>query len=285
MKIISAKEKLLDDERRACYHNKVDYDEGCLSEKFYRSVFSPDCYTEEQKKAYWRRMGSMAGLCALTLGGVLLTALTSGAAAPVLGVCGVLLGRALTETRMAYERLDDSVGNKTREFHKTSEEGTAEEPQKATFRYKSEGKWMSKMIVSYLLNGCQIKGEVNGSERIVKIPLDARQVKVRFKVHRPIWRDIMEYDRFKKKWCKPCKPHVFCYETPPLERTFTISGNFWREAVTRVSNEYDKETCEMVGYIQQTNVKSSGKYLTLMSGLMLRGCSQIGKSSPGFSRF
>ena len=185
MKIISAKEKLLDDERRACYHNKVDYDEGCLSEKFYRSVFWPDCYTEEQKKAYWRRMGSMAGLCALTLSGVLLTALTSGAAAPVLGVCGVLLGRALTETRIAYERLDDSVGNKTREFHKTSEEGTAEEPQKATFRYKSEGKWMSKMIVSYLLNGCQIKGEVNGSERIVKIPLDARQVKVRFKVHRP----------------------------------------------------------------------------------------------------
>ena len=148
------------------------------------------------------------------------------------------------------ERLDDSVENEA------SEEETAEEPQKATFRYRSEGAWISKMIVTYLLNDKKIKQEVSGSGRI-------RQVKVRFQVRRPFWGDIMKYDRFKKKWCEPYEPHVFCYEKPPLERTFTISGNLWWEAVMRVSDEYHGETNE----ISLANVESSGKYFTFVSDL------------------
>ena len=181
------------------------------------------------------------------------------AADTVVGVDGTL------RSTVAEERSDDFAENETSDFQgkgREGDEGTAEEQPKATFRYRSEGAWISKMIVTYLLNGEQIKEEVSGSGRIVEIPLDARQVKVRFQVRRPAWGDIMKYDRFKKQWCKPYKPHVFCYETPPRERTFTISGNLWWEAVMRVSNEYDKETCEMVGYIQQTDVKSSSKYLT-----------------------
>ena len=124
------------------------------------------------------------------------------------------------------------------------------------------------MIVTYLLNGEQIEEEVSGNGRIVvEIPLDARQVKVRFQVRRPAWGDIMKYDRFKKMWCKPSEPHVFCYEKPPLARTFTISGNLWWEAVMRVSDEYHEETLEMVGDISLVNANSAGKYLTFMSDL------------------
>ena len=106
------------------------------------------------------------------------------------------------------------------------------------------------MLVNYLLNGEQIEKEKSGSGRIIKVPLTATDVEVKFQVRRPRWGDIMKYDRFGKDWHKPYKPQVFRYEKPPLERTFTISGNLWREAVMRVSDEYDEETREMDGYIQ-----------------------------------
>ena len=128
--------------------------------------------------------------------------------------------------------------------HVTRGEGEAQESQKATFRYISSGAWFSKMSVTFLFHDEEIKREVSGSEEIVKVPADARQVKVRFQVWRPVWGDIMKYDRFEKKWCKPYEPHVFCYEKPPLERTFTISGNLWWEAVMRVTDENGKETGE-----------------------------------------
>ena len=436
--IIVAKEILLDDERRACYLNEADYDKGWLSPQRYEAIFWPDCYTEEQNKHFWLRIGLMAASLGLAGGGVILTSLTAGAAAPETVVCGAIFGgglagagmelgmhtisknsivnkcdakswaskagigfmggavtggaavgitagvvgigsaalessavtfgqyagigaasvavggvasslasdearkfvdgeevtwkeflghatigagigatagalgglattgivnrqttagsaalegevveqaailtgarrfgypvaqaitRKLTESGteavmgtaagFIEERLDASVENEA------SEEGTAEEPQKATFRYRSEGAWFSKMIVTYLLNDRNIKEEVSGSGRIVKIPSDARQVKVRFQVRRPFWGDIMKYDRFKKKWCEPYEPHVFYYEKPPLERTFTISGNLWWEAVMRVSDEYHEETNE----ISLANVKSSGKYFTFVSDL------------------
>lgn len=133
--------------------------------------------------------------------------------------------------------------------------GAAEKPQKGTFTYKSDGAWISKMIITYSFYGEEIKKEVIDSGTIVKIPADAREIEVRFQVRRPCWGDIMKYDRFKKKWCEPYEPHVFRYETPPLRRTFTISGNLWWEAVMRVSDEYHEETGEMVGYIQQISVK------------------------------
>ena len=454
VQIIVAKETLLDDERRARYNNEADYNKGWFSLKRYKAIFWPDCYTEEQNKAYWHRIGLMAASLGLAVGGVVLTALTAGAAAPATVVCGAVIGggfsgagmlsglhtatkdsvvnecnakswllkagigfvggavtggaaagitagvmgigsaalestvtigryvgtgiasgtvgcvvsslcvtaakkfvdeqevtlkeclanavpgdsiggvtgalggfaiegivnpqtnagsvalegevfrqsAALGARRSGYplaqsitrmstesgteammgtaaefteERLDDSVEDETSEFHETSEEGTAEEPQKATFRYRSEGAWISKMIVTYLLNGEQIKEEVSGSGKIVEIPLDARQVKVRFQVRRPAWGDIMKYDRFKKQWCKSYEPHVFCYEKPPLERTFTISGNLGWEAVMRVSDEYHEETREIVGDISLANVKSAGKYLTFMSDLFFPYVSKV----------
>ena len=259
--IFVAKEILLDDERRDRYHNKADYDEGWLSPRFYKSIFWPDCYTEKQNKAYWRRIEMMALSFGLITCRNSLASLTAVAVPPYLLMCGVVvLGGVLTEfAAMAKENADNPFGNETTEFHETSEEGTALEPQKATFRYGSEGKWMSKMIVTYLLNGNQIKKEVSGSGGTVKIPLDARQVEVRFQVCCSAWQDVMKYDRFNKKWYKPHEPHVFCYETPPLERTFTIGCVQVWAAVMRVSDEHHEETGEMVGYLSLANVKRAGK--------------------------
>ena len=441
MQIILARETLLDDERRACYHNETDYDEGWFSLERYKAIFWPDCYTEEQNEAYWRRMGFMAPSFGLAVGGVVLTALTAGTAVPAVVVCGAIFGGGLTGAgilsvmhtiskrsvanecdvkslllkadigfvcgavtggaaagiaaevvgigsaalesgavtfgqyaltgagcgtvgavasslvldaarkfvygeevtfkeclgsaavgavvggitgalrglapsgvvnrqtsagsialegevveqtlilteagRFGYplarstirqltelgtkavmrtaavftkERLDDLMENVT----SATKEETAKEPPEATFRYKSEGAWFTKMIVTFFFDGEEIEREVSDSGGIVKIPSDARQVKVRFQVRRPAWADIMKYDRFKKKWCKPYEPHVFCYEKPPLERTFTISGNLWWEAVMRVSDEYHEETGEMGGNISLVNVKIAGKYLTFI---------------------
>ena len=334
MQIILVRETLLDDERRACYHNEADYDEGWLSLKRYKAIFWPDCYTEEQNKAYWHRIGMMAASLGLAIGGVILTALTDGTEAPAAVVCGAIFGAgftgvgmlsgkhtltkdsmvtkswllkagiglvggavvcgaagitdgvdgigsaalessAVTAAEFTEGRLDDSVEDETSEFHETNEEGTDQEQPNATFRYKSEGAWISKMIVTYSLHGKENKEEVSGNGRKVKIPSDAKQIEVRFQVYRPVWGDVMKYDRFKKTWCKPYEPHVFRYERPPLERTFTISGNLGWEAVTRVSDEYHEETGEMVGDISLVNVKSAGKYLTFMSDLFFPYVSKV----------
>ena len=129
--------------------------------------------------------------------------------------------------------------------NETSEEEPAKDLQDGTIGYKSEGYWYSKMVVTYSLHGKENKKEMSGNGRKVKIPSAAKQVEVRFQVRRPFWGDIMKYDRFNETWCKPYEPHVFRYERPPLERTFTISGNLRQEAVMRVSNEYHEETFEM----------------------------------------
>ena len=274
--IIVAKETLLDDERRACYHNEADYDKGWFSLERYKAIFWPDCYTEEQNRAYWCRIAFMAAWFGIAVGGAVVTALTGGTTASAVLMCGLLFAEVLSG--ITEERSDDFLEYKTIDFHgkgREGDEGIAEEPQKATFSYESKGAWISKMIVTYLLNGKQIKKEVSGSGRIVEIPLAARQVKVRFQVRRPAWGDIMKYDRFKKQWCKPYKPHVFCYEKPPLARTFTISGNLWWEAVMRVSDEYHEETREMVGDISLANVNSAGKYLNFMSDLFFPYVSMV----------
>ena len=119
------------------------------------------------------------------------------------------------------------------------------------------------MLVNYLLNGEPIEKEKSGSGRIIKVPLTATDVEVKFQVCCPRWVDIMKYDRFEEKWCKPYEPHVFRYEKPPLQRTFTISGNLGWEAVMRVSDEYHDEIGELDCYIQ-----SAGKCKAFMSGLI-----------------
>ena len=112
-------------------------------------------------------------------------------------------------------------------------------------KYISKGAWFSKMVVSYFLNKKKIVKEVRGSGSSVDIPSVARNIEVQFQVKRPLWGDICKYDRFLGRWCKPDQPHVFCYDSPPIHRTFTISGGLWYEAVMRVSNEYHEETKEM----------------------------------------
>ena len=120
-----------------------------------------------------------------------------------------------------------------------------EEEANGKVKYISEGAWFSKMVVSYVLNKKKIIKEVLGSGSSVDIPSVARDTEVKFQVQRPFWGDICKYDRFGGFWCKPYQPHVFCYDSPPIHRTFIISGGLWYEAVMRVTDEYHEETKEM----------------------------------------
>ena len=119
-----------------------------------------------------------------------------------------------------------------------------EEEANGKVKYISKGAWFSKMVVSYVLNKKKIVKEVRGSGSSVDIPSVATNIEVKFQVRRPFWGDIYKYDRFGGFWCKPYQPHVFCYDSPPIHRTFTISGGLCYEAVMRVSNEYHEETFE-----------------------------------------
>ena len=132
----------------------------------------------------------------------------------------------------------------TQEWRDVVKKAISEELFDGKVRYISKGYWLSKMIVSFFVNGKEITKEVRGSGKYVDIPFNARQMKVRFKVLRPPWRDILKYDRFQKCWCEPYEPHVFQYETPPI-RTFTIWGIMRWEAVMIVTDEHHNETNEL----------------------------------------
>lgn len=142
-----------------------------------------------------------------------------------------------------YQRLDNEETTCQSVSIDLSDYG--EEEANGKVKYISKGAWFSKMVVSYFSNGEKVVEEVRGSGSSVDIPSVARDIKVKFQVQRPLWGDICKYDRFGGFWCKPDQPHVFCYHSPPLHRTFTISGGLWYEAVMRVSNEYHEETKEM----------------------------------------
>ena len=86
---------LMDDAKRASYHNKVHYDKGWLFPKF-KAVFWSDCYTKEQKKAYWCRNGMFILSAVLAIGGVAVSVGTAGAAAPLVVGFGAALGGGFT---------------------------------------------------------------------------------------------------------------------------------------------------------------------------------------------
>lgn len=132
----------------------------------------------------------------------------------------------------------------TQEWRDAVTKAISEEMLDGRVRYISQGFWFSKMIVSFFVNGEEITKEVTGSGKYINIPSKARKIKVRFKVLRLPWRDILKYDRFQKCWCKPYEPHVFQYETPPI-RTFTIWGIMRWEAVMKVTDEHHSETNEL----------------------------------------
>ena len=119
------------------------------------------------------------------------------------------------------------------------------EEARSQVKYVSEGAWFSKMVVSYFLNGEKVVEEVHGSGSSVDIPFVARNIEVKFQVRRPFWGDICKYDRSGGFWCKPYQPHVFRYDSPPIHRTFTISGGLWYEAVMSVTDEYHEEVKDM----------------------------------------
>ena len=95
--ILFAYETLQNEEKRARYNNLADYDSdwGWLSLQRYKAIFKPDCVTEEQKKAYRKRMFLFALSALLSVGGIALTVSTAGLAAPALVATGAVFGGGL----------------------------------------------------------------------------------------------------------------------------------------------------------------------------------------------
>ena len=90
--IIIAYEILKDEEKRARYHNEADYDNGLFSRGRWRAVFCPECVTEEQEKAYKRRMIMFALSLGIMIGGIAATVGTAGLAAPAVVATGAVFG-------------------------------------------------------------------------------------------------------------------------------------------------------------------------------------------------
>ena len=124
------------------------------------------------------------------------------------------------------------------------EEHESDQLEDMEIKYISEGAWTSRMIVSFFLDGKETTKPVSGSGKFVTIPSRAKDIEVKFQVRRPFWGDVMKYNRFREAWFRPYEPHVFRYDKP-TNRTFTISGNLWWEAVMGVTNEYHDETKEL----------------------------------------
>ena len=124
------------------------------------------------------------------------------------------------------------------------EEHESDQLEDMEIKYISEGAWTSRMIVSFFLDGKETTKIVSGSGKFVTIPSRAKDIEVKFQVRRPFWGDVMKYNRFREAWFRPYEPHVFRYDKP-TNRTFTISGNLWWEAVMGVTNEYHDETKEL----------------------------------------
>ena len=117
-----------------------------------------------------------------------------------------------------------------------NESDVLDAPEDSKLRYISEGKWISKMVVSYFLDGKKSTQEGSETDKFVPVPSAAREVEVRFQVRRPFWGDILKYDPLKKCW----QPHVFRYHRPPTLRTFAISGRLWYETAMEVGDETEE---------------------------------------------
>ncbi|XP_028416311.1 uncharacterized protein LOC114540234 [Dendronephthya gigantea] len=89
-KIINAYDILKDPEARAAYNNVADYDKGWCSQARWGEVFKPECYSDEQKKQYRKRMGLLILSSVLVTAGIGLTFVTAGMSGPV--VLGIIAG-------------------------------------------------------------------------------------------------------------------------------------------------------------------------------------------------
>lgn len=89
--VIVAYDILSDREKRAEYHNKANYSKGWLSTSRWKSIFWSEYESKDQKQNYRKRLAMMAMSVGVGVGGLALTVLTAGLAAPVVvGVCGAL---------------------------------------------------------------------------------------------------------------------------------------------------------------------------------------------------
>lgn len=91
LEVMAAYANLIDDEKRADYHNAANYSKGWLSVARWKSIFLTECHTEEQKRKYKNRLVMMATSVLIGGCGVALTVLSAGTA-PVLAVLCATLG-------------------------------------------------------------------------------------------------------------------------------------------------------------------------------------------------
>ena len=94
--IIVAYEVLRYPEKRATYHNLVDYDSGWGRKKL-KAIFWPECYTKEQKDNYRRRMKQFAYSLGVVAGGIDLSSCNTSVAGPGLVFHGPGAGCTLVQ--------------------------------------------------------------------------------------------------------------------------------------------------------------------------------------------
>ena len=143
-------------------------------------------------------------------------------------------------TLPSYKSLTSETNNSDEEQTVSDSDDSTECVKPILMKYFSEGYWFSKMLVDYKENGETKHYEVKDSESSIPIPNKATKIKVRFQVMRFLgtWCDVKKYDRFKKCWIEPNQPHTFEYNTP-VNRTYTLSGNLYYEAVMKITGDYD----------------------------------------------
>ena len=78
------------------------------------------------------------------------------------------------------------------------EEHESDQLEDMKIKYISEGAWISRMIVSFFLDGKKTTQQVSGSGKFVTIPSRARDIEVKFQVRRPFWGDVMKCNRLER---------------------------------------------------------------------------------------
>ena len=327
MQIIVAEETLLDDERQARYHNEADYDEGWLSLKRCQAIFWPDCYTEEQNIAYWRRIASKAISFGLAVGRIVLTALTAGTAAQAVAeFCLALFGGAIIGAGM-LSGIDtitkDSVLNECDLKSSLLKAGigfvggavtggaaaagitarvggigsaAVESGAFAFGRYpdvacRTVGSVLSKKFadkeeVTGALGGCFTKGIVNPQTPAGSVALGGEVVRqsAALAARRSSYllaQSTIRMSTESRTKAMMMGPAAEFAEERLDDSVKNETSEFHdineegtaEEQPKRVSDEHHKETGEMDGCILKTDMKSAGKYLSLMSGLYFSLCS------------
>ena len=118
--IIMAYSVLRDPEKRAKYNNAADYNNGWMSISRWKSIFWPDCNSEEQVYQYRKRMALMALSAGILVGGIALTIFTAGLAAPVVIGCtvasGAMIGGGIQSSLRAVSRGSIENGCDTKKY-------------------------------------------------------------------------------------------------------------------------------------------------------------------------